>query len=432
MERTAILPLLTFLLACLPGLTAQQATWTAQLGFGTTVPFGTWSPLRVTAAPDAPAWTLEVLPAGAQAAFPGAGTWEIPVFVPAGQESLTATVTAGGWVRQKWELAAGARGFPGHLVLVGDLGPGEQAAIGSVLLPGEPVRTEPVPASDWPRSALAWEGVSAAVLRDPGPVLAPAQVRALGAWLASGGRLVLEAPLGPGASLADQLGPTTGLGRIVIVGDRPSPGAWKAALGLVAFGQVRRLGTDFGPPAVPGPAPAPRIPFPLQALLAAWAAGLALLAVRKKARWAPALAWTLAAGLAVLAWGPNDTDRGLVLRLREVILPSGLGRYVQTEVLAPCEASPWALAAWKRSHLVDGASVVAEGPRRLVTQQFLPPAPRTAGARVRGTSPEVPEALAADRDWVLGVLRTAPDRNWAVGGDSQGAWVELLAPEAAP
>ena len=407
---------------------AQTPGWTAELGFAATVPTGTWVPLRLVAGPSEPSWTLEVTPGG-RYEFPGPGTWELPVYVPAALPELHLKISAGGWTRQQFTLPAATRSFPGHLILTDGLGPEDQMALERLLLPGEPIRVEPVSPASWPTSALAWEGVSAVVARDPGTILSPAQARALGAWIASGGHLVLVGKA-TGPSLEGQLAPGRGLGKVVRSPLAPGPGSWGPLVNLRPYGEIRSLGTDFGPDRLP---PDPRLPGVspvLGGILVGWALGLGVLALGRKGGWTAVLVWTAVAVSAVVGFGPTDSDRGIEVRTRQILLPGGLGRYVQTETLAPPGTSPWALAAWKERSGV-AAILVADSPQRVVTQAFLEPRSEP-GVRVSGPSPALPETVNADREWLLGVIATAPDRDWVVGGGPDQSWIELLPLRGAP
>jgi hypothetical protein len=428
MKRIPVL--VTMLLAALvPAVWAEDPGWTAELGFAATVPTGTWVPLRLSAGPSVPPWVLDVTPGG-RFRFPGPGTWEVPVFVPAALETLGLTISAGGWTRQEFRFPAASRGFPGHLILTDGLGPEDQERLEGLLLPGEPIRVEPMAPASWPTSALGWEGVSAVVAQDPGTILSPAQIRAVEVWIASGGHLVLVGSPENGSSVAAQIGSPPGLGTIV---HTPSPptAAWGRLLNLQPFGTVRNLGTNFGPERPPANPRLPGISRIHIGILVGWGVGLGLLGLGRKRGWPPLLVWTALAVGVVIGFGPTDADRGILVHTRQIVLPGDLGRYVQTETEAPPGTSPWALAAWKQRTNGVGTALVADTPRRVVTQTFEGPLAQP-GVRVTGAAPVLPESLTPDRDWLLGVIATAPQRDWVVGGGSDGAWIELLPREGTP
>ena len=85
------------------------------------------------------------------------------------------------------------RVFPGHLVLTSGLPSSAQQAISKILLPREPVHTVPITPADLPTHALNYDGISALLLIDDGPILNPAQIGALcSGW--RGGILVICNP----------------------------------------------------------------------------------------------------------------------------------------------------------------------------------------------------------------------------------------------
>lgn len=146
--------------------------------------------------------------------------------------------------------------FPGHLILEYGLSPKTRQTLENILSPEEPVLVVGVEAADLPKTVPGYDGVSAVVIRDTGPVLNPSQIQALRVWLSGGGRLVVFAqrpfedsllfglisePMNPRESIE------MGLGRIVAL-DNPLSSEniegvqfWSKLLALKPFTESKRL-----------------------------------------------------------------------------------------------------------------------------------------------------------------------------------------------
>jgi hypothetical protein len=393
------------------------------------------------------AWAL-TLADGSALSFPGPGVFERPVFIAAGADSLHLLRSQGGLVREQLSLPLADQGFPGHLIVVSGVSPRERRALADLLLPREPIRVVEVPPSRWPASFLAWGLVSAVVVADPGPVLSPAQAAALGAWLASGGHLVVSQRLSP--SLVDQLSPDTGFGSL---------GADPAGLKLEPYGTADHPGTSFEPAAEEGQVtPGPQS-MGAGILVALWVLGSWLLSRTKKVKAGTLMAAALAASVLVAAGsalGLAPWNRGLTIHTRQVVLPGGVGAVTSVQVVrskahslvvAWPEASPWSLDQWKAERLQGTLHVRESGADRVVAETFGPAAPRTSSLTLSGGSAPVwtregrvleaaPDSWQADAGWALAVARSTPGWVWSLGHTVEAgqsvAWMAPRPREARP
>jgi hypothetical protein len=430
---------------------AAEGLWSAQVGLGGLVAPGSWTPLRFQT-PDAGPWSVEVRAVSASGReasvitfrHAAGGSFEEPFFLEDATRALNLRFLAGDLVQEEFLLPLTGRLFPGHLIGVHGVSPADEGALSEVLLPGEPVRTLSLPPAQWPTSVFSYGALSALVVRDPGAVLAPAQLSALRVWIASGGRLIVLAPRASG-SLFDQVGPVEGLGRVSAT---TSP-RWKDLLGLRPYGEVHRLGTEFAP----WSRPASRGDGPGSAALAfvlGWAGLSALwLVLRKKQGLGrplvAAFLGTLAAGGLWLT-GVASWDRGLASHAREIELPGGLGRFAVLQAVRPDERmgpfdwsrSPaWALPLWREGRS-EGSMIQSLGHDRVALAAFLPAVPRRASfqvvweGRLRwfqaangvwAPREEAPAELTADVPWLAGLAAEHPGLRWSVGLEDGACWV---------
>ncbi|HEX7712414.1 MAG TPA: DUF4350 domain-containing protein [Bacillota bacterium] len=191
---------------------AAGAELSVGLGYSGYLVPGCWMPLRiqVQGAPENAAVEINKLSedqahlAAERYPYRGESRLESPLFIDDDFSGVRIRLLAGSEVLAVEELER-ANIFPGHLVLTLNLPVPLQKAIGTVLLPREPVLVVPVSVTDLPDSEFNYSGVSRLVMVDPGPVLNPAQLQAVRSWLAGGGRLILYAPQDGNESLAQQL-----------------------------------------------------------------------------------------------------------------------------------------------------------------------------------------------------------------------------------
>lgn len=432
------------------------------MGVGSLVAPGAWTPLRTEAPADTGPWVLEVRAVSVSGAeseavaypHPAGGVFEDPLYVADATRSLKLRFLSGGLVKEELSLPLAGRLFPGHLLAVDGLGAGARAALSEVLLPQEPVRLVSAPPALWPASPLSYGGLSALVVADPGPVLSPAQLKALRAWISSGGRLLVVSPRPGQGSLAAQVGEVPGWGR-VLTPQAPGASDWSGLLGLRPYGEERLLGTDFAPPARGLPARGtPEAPAAI-ALLAGWAGLGSLILVLRRGGLGLPLLWS-AAGLAAIVglWtaGALDWDRGLPVHSRELVLPDDLGRFTSLEAKASLDrsgpfdwpsVSPWALARWREALTAPGA-VRKESPEGITLDAFLPALDRRAEYRVRwengglrwfqrrgetwANREVAPSDLAPDAPWIAKLAASRPETLWSVGLEGTTCWLrpELL------
>jgi len=441
--RLGLLPwIFPLFLTAPPGY--ADASWSAEVGLGGVVVPGAWAPLRVESARASGPWTLEAGP-GVFWEFPGPGVFERPIFLPDGLQTLLLRRVEGGLVQDEKALSL-SREFPGNVIVTYGLDAAANRALGGILLPQEPVLVVEEPPVRWPGSFFAYDMVTALAVRDPGPVLSPAQVEAFRAWVASGGRWAVTDRKSP--SLIDQVGPMEGSGAPV-----PDP----AKLSLDLYGTNPRLGADFSPsaknlPEGPGPETVGALGF-----LGGW--GLLVLLLSRTRNPAGRAWWVVAASMvAVLVLffcGAFSWDRGVMVHSRQIFLPSGAGAVTSIEAVASPrrvpflewpEASPWGLATWKTQ--AAGTLVRAEEPGRFSAVVFAPAPARTSPDRVRWTGSTLlwyrgadrleatPAEYRADLPWITRIAAREPPGTWSVGmAEAYGGplcWMALSGPGVSP
>ncbi len=372
MEKSPAAPVLALAAACAlfaAALPAQAATrLTAGLGFGGSVVPGRWNPLWARCEGFPGEASIQVVLRGADGEARGIESFpcvdglrlECPVMVDERLYSISVRLVSSGEVLAEEKLAARAKLFPGHLVLVHGEGSRVELALGMALYPSEPVEAVSVSLADLPSSGLGYDGVSALVLRDPGRSIAPAQAAAMAAFIAGGGRVALTFPREGDAGLAGLVsaGGTwregrpdpyaeIGLGRLVLVGRRlgnglPLDSEWKDILGLAPYGSARTITASrafkVGPESFPKEAEYGRAQAILLAALALWA-GVSIVAARnRKKSLIPVLA-TAGAALAFSLAGSASLDsmmrRGARYSSRMLVLPGGTGAIASIGVLSP-------------------------------------------------------------------------------------------------
>lgn len=429
--------------------------WTAEVGTGGVVVPGTWAPLRVEAPVEVGPWTLEVRASNSSGRVSppvilrqaAGGVWEHPLFLADGTRALNLRFLVDDLVRQELDLPLASRIFPGHVVGTDGLDAATRGALSGVLFPEEPVRVIPYKPSRWPTSPLSYGALAALVVKDPGPVLSPAQREALRAWIASGGQLFVVSPRAA-SGLEAQVGEVPGRGKVqTVTEDRP---LWKDLLSLRPYGQAPRWGTEFGPSAQGTPTGGSPLTLGALVFVLAWTGlGLLILLVRKKGGLGWPVALALGASAAVLVLSSNgalDWERGLSVHTREITL-AGVGRFVSVEA-APTDArpgplgwtatSPWALARWKEQPREAGTFVRVDG-SRVVLEAFLPEEPRQGQYRVRWESGTLkwaenkggwvdretaPEGYGPDLAWIRRLAQSSPTTVWSTGREAQTCWLK--------
>lgn len=233
-------PLLT--LACLCALIAASpwvsaaARLSTSLGFGGSIVPGRWNPLwiRCESCPaDAEIHVVLKSQGGVEIGietFPSVDgvRLECPVLIDDNLDSISVRLVSSGRILVEEKLPARARIFPGHLVIVCGENSKVEHAVASVLYPSEPVKALPLSIPDLPSAGLSYDCVSAVVLDDRGPILAPAQRDAILSWISGGGRLVVTALREAGKSVADTLFP-----EFIRKRQDGSPASFKRGLGFV-------------------------------------------------------------------------------------------------------------------------------------------------------------------------------------------------------
>lgn len=343
--RSVVAGLLIVLGLAASGRPAMAAKVRTELGFAGYVVPGCWVPLRL-AVSGGDGWTVEIAGPGYVNQYrvrPGERL-ECPVRFGEDDDRLEMRLLADGSVIARQILRPG-QSFPGHLVLTYGL-PGEaQRAVEGALQPAEPMRAAAVEPERLPGVALDYDGVTAVILEDPGPILSPAQVRAMRAWLAGGGRLTLVAPRPGEEGLLSQVLPEAvnggdpssaalpaGLGYVALLPEAPrDPGRWREILELTPYAQSFRLSPSrafkqdepFEKPL------APALPKEPAIVLAVWASLAGILGAAARRR--PLLSFlifTAAAGAAAFPLGRRldaRWQRGIGVQARAVVLPGGGG-----------------------------------------------------------------------------------------------------------
>ncbi len=380
------------LLLTLSGQLSSAATVTVdtKLGYGGYAVPGRWIPvwLRVNGASDS-VW-LEVGRVGADGkrhaverfSCKNEGLIEYPVL--AEQQNITLQIRlVDGSVLSEQTVAVFDKVFPGHLVLINNLPSSAQVGIGAALNPTEPVLAQAVSLTELPRHILSYDGISAVVMPDPGPVLSPAQLKALRSWLVGGGRLVLFATRAGTESLVSELadflpkrqkqdsdsGFAVGLGAVRLLAqpyaeaEWRQPEKWRRLLALAPYVQSRRLtpsrffrADQPGINSIRSNAVRPDLPIPVLVWLAVWCLGALIVGfVAKRRALACVLAYTVMAALGVLWLGHGltaDWRRGATVYARAVLLPftenavvnASVQMKVAPELTFPLrQTSPWGL-----------------------------------------------------------------------------------------
>lgn len=192
--------IISLLVLNIPPATAAGVSFTFSVGYGGYVTPGKWNPLRVTVNQTVADGRIAVIRPGQGKAeevivetFPLQGfQLDFPVLADEHNRYIKIQLLSGEQVLAEQLIDLNQRVFPGHLILALEVPAVIQQKLSKVLLPEEPVRVAPVKSADLGTVFLHYDSVSALVMRDPGPVLAPAQVEAIYSWLTGGGKLILS------------------------------------------------------------------------------------------------------------------------------------------------------------------------------------------------------------------------------------------------
>ena len=234
---------------------------------------GSWVPLYLTLKDPIPEGKL-VLVRGEDTKATSSESWELthsgqyefPIFIDEKIPSFTVKMYSSGMLLAEQTFHTTERLFSGHAILVSNIPSSVRLSLSRMLYPDEPVLVLPAIPQKLPVSALSYDAITALVLPDPGPVLNPAQVTAMGQWLSFGGSLVLLDPFKGTSSMLDQLSSSftltgsdnirnLGLGTIHLIHsetlDRKTladGNFWKKTLNIVSITQSHRLrpGLIFG------------------------------------------------------------------------------------------------------------------------------------------------------------------------------------------
>lgn len=382
----AFLPLLLWIAISVSSF--GQPTWKVAVGWGTTVVPGTWVPLTATAPAETGPWVLTVRAVSVSGKVssptvyhPFGGVYHRVYFLAEATKALEVEARFASGIHEQMTIDLASRRFPGHLIGTWKTNATVRASLTSVLQPQEPVRVTTVPPTEWPTDLLAWGGYSALVVQDPGAVLSPGQLRALRAWLATGGRLVVGTPRPGSGSLANQVGPAPGRGLVHTV-PRLEDADWPALLQLEPFGHRPRLGTDVQPRPRPTTQESTPVSWAVGAALAAWAGFMALLLLRRG--FSVPIGWALVSSVALLvalSGGFGAWDQGLSTQGQEVVLPGGTGRWASWEIVRRDdragifgwpEASPWVTPADRAAKALPDGVVRFVSDQRCVVEAYLP------------------------------------------------------------
>jgi len=251
----------------------ESQNWLLSFGYEGYSFAGSWVPLFLTLKDPIPEGRLEIVRGDEKQAssieswqLTHSGQYEFPVFIDEKVPSLNVKMYSAGMLLAEQTFHPADRLFSGHTLLVSAIPATVRLSLSRMLYPGEPVLVLPVLPQSLPASALSYDAVTALVLSDPGPVLNPPQIIAMGEWLALGGSLVLLDPLKGNSSILEQLNsyyPLTGtdnerelgLGTVHLVytetvGQKTLADGnfWKDKLGIVSFRLSHRLrpGLVFG------------------------------------------------------------------------------------------------------------------------------------------------------------------------------------------
>lgn len=210
---TILIAISSFLLSTQPGLGAEVYL-SARVGFGGYVVPGALTPVLVDINRTVTGGRLEIISPSDTGAFSIIDSFpvqnskriEASIYINENVNGLKIRLISGEQILVETGLNPEPKIFPGNLILAVKVPASTQHVIECALLPKEPVLVTPVQLGELPGTALNYDGVSGLALTDPGPVLSPAQVQALKAWLAGGGRMVLGAARSNRDSLLSALG----------------------------------------------------------------------------------------------------------------------------------------------------------------------------------------------------------------------------------
>jgi hypothetical protein len=364
--RAALL-CLALLGAALPCAGASRLE--ASLGFGGYAPPGRWVPLWIRGEALPRDASIQVLRLSAEGVRLGLETYpalegirlECPAWTGGDLDALSIRLMSEDRALAEVRLDARARPFPGHLVLACGLSPQARLAIGSALMPVEPVLAIAALPSDLPSNGLDYDAVSAIAISGGKVELSPGQRGALLAWMAGGGRLCVAEPAGGQGSLqALGLegraggGPVPyGLGSFVsLAPDRAeAPAAWREALALEPYdpslregaGSVARSSATAGRA---GGATGETRAI-IAAAIAAWLAATLLAAALGRGRAAPFASVAALCLAAVLAGGPaldRALARGADIQARALVLPGSGAAFLslRADAYTPPSSLEWA------------------------------------------------------------------------------------------
>lgn len=234
---------------------------------------GSWVPLYLTLKEPVPEGRLVLVrgedtkdTSGESWELTHSGQFEFPVFIDEKVPSFTVKIYSSGILLAEQTFHPTERLFSGHAILASAIPATVRLSLSRMLYPGEPVLVLPVVPQRLPVSALSYDAITALVLSDPGPVLNPPQVTAMGEWIALGGTVILMDPLKGNSSMLGQLSSRftltgsesmrqLGLGTIQLVDtetlDRKTladGNFWKKTLNIASIAQTHRLrpGLVFG------------------------------------------------------------------------------------------------------------------------------------------------------------------------------------------
>lgn len=276
---------------------------------------------------------------------------QIPVFIQESGSIIYLSIRSGSRLLIEERIDSRAKVFPGHVILTSGIASTMQQAISRSLLPREPVNTIDTALEDLPVQGLNYDGVSAMVIADQGPVLSPAQVCAIRSWLAGGGTLVIGNPLPESEGIlshfikeriTEAMTPSLsrlGLGRIIRLPlslSKEDPAYWRSLLSLDHYVDAKRLtaGQVFPEKVIPKPdalGVEEKGKPELRLLLIGWfLLNLALLRLPKSIQGrARLLAFStlicILLSLPLGRWGMNLWRRGVPVHTEALLLPAGGG-----------------------------------------------------------------------------------------------------------